>query len=141
MVMSVQYEMQVSQKKLHIQSDLSSDLLAQAKQATHQQLVAMQSICRKLKWTNAACARSIYVKHIASTWTWYSILIQPLDKYLDQVAVMQAVMRRTFDLERADDTLLISLTTTQLQSLLHALEVSIRQKQKYLWSLTARHHW
>ena len=76
-------------KNLSIKADLSPALLQHARQAAHQQRVVMESACRKLHWTNAAGACRLYAKYVASTWLWFGPLVQPVEKYLDQVAIMQ----------------------------------------------------
>ena len=76
-------------KSLMIKDDLTPDLLVHAQQACHAQIAAMHAVCKKLSWSTLKSTCRIYMKYVASTWMWYSSLIQPLDKYLNQVSVMQ----------------------------------------------------
>ena len=69
--------------------DANDSILAFAHRAVFQSLADMQPIIKNINWTCIRVALHMLRTYVHSKWLWISPIVQPLQKYVDQVVTLQ----------------------------------------------------
>ena len=70
-------------------TDVNDSILAFARRAVFQGIADMKPLTKHINWTCIHAALHLLRTYVHSRWLWISPIVQPLQKYIDQIVVLQ----------------------------------------------------